>query len=91
MNIRLFLTSTALLLFCLLAACGEGTAECKESCETNDDCQTGLVCVDTTRLGQVCAPELCETCLNRGQVCYTQDQTDEDGNLTCYSPECREF
>ena len=68
----------ALLLLTMALAAACSTNECKESCEEDGDCGSGLRCYDTTSSGKICLPKSCGGCFDTGNTCtYTSDY-DED-------------
>ena len=94
-NIFLFLLLIALISFVstmILTACeGGGTASCNESCDDDDDCQSGLTCFDTIR-GKECLPGGCDVCFDDGRTCYTEEnlaEQEEGEEKSCKFVRCQ--
>ena len=85
---RALLAATMVGMITLLVGCG-GTTACEETCNSDDDCETGLVCLDSSQYGKACLPALCETCFDRGQSCGWETETFDDGSSAeCQNPIC---
>ncbi|MCA9528351.1 MAG: hypothetical protein KC549_18835 [Myxococcales bacterium] len=69
------LCTLALLFGFSLAGC-EGGASCKESCDTNDDCESGLGCFEVIG-GKSCLPAECSNCFESGRTCYSDENLSE--------------
>lgn len=85
-TIRVHLFLVFVVAACLVLAVGCGTQYCKESCQDNEDCRSGLKCLDTTKHGRVCIPRECQTCFDRQQRCvWSEDYGDpeEEKRLEC--------
>ena len=72
-----------------LGGCGDvgGSASCKEACEEDDDCQSGLSCFHVTE-GQRCLPSECDTCFDQGKTCSLDELQEGSDPLTCELREC---
>jgi|JI102314A1RNA_FD_contig_61_1879527_length_951_multi_2_in_0_out_0_2 hypothetical protein len=77
----------------ILAAClpaCEPEASCKEACDKDDDCETGLACLATVT-GNLCLPAECTACFESGRTCYHSENLSEQAegeSLMCEFTEC---
>ncbi len=74
-----------------VACTSSGTATCKETCETTDDCASGLTCLSTSTKGKICLPNDCNTCFDNQKSCDYSENLDAQANgeaRVCTFSEC---
>ena len=80
---------TAFLLVVAEAGCGGHDKACEDTCESDNDCETGLSCWYTsTANAKVCVPWQCGDCFKNAQTCYYSTSANDSSDLMCDFTTC---
>jgi len=86
------LVAMGLMVVGLFGGCSNGAASCKESCESDSDCGSGMRCFNTSS-GNQCLPDECNACFDDGSGrCNIEEnhaeQQSEGAERTCEFVQC---